>query len=114
MDGRLKSGEAHHRGEHHVDRRCFHHFVERLLTRVNFDIGTVGKQIFQRIVVSLIGYNHCGGIELMGLLGQFLHTVVSRKAVSLITVGVLTNDIKGLGTDGTGATQDAYLLFLHV
>lgn len=64
--------------------------------------------------MSLIGYNHCGGIELMGLLGQFLHTVVSRKAVSLITVGVLTNDIKGLGTDGTGATQDAYLLFLHV
>ncbi len=113
VDGGLETGEAHHGGEHHVDGRSLDHLVERLLARVDLDVGTVGEERLQRFVVGVVGDDHGGGVEAVGLLGQLLHAVVGRQAVHFIAVGVLTDDVERLGADGTGAAQDAYLLFLH-
>ena len=71
-----QSGEAHHCRQHHVYRTGGDNLVNRLLSGIYVDVGTVGKRRLQFVVVRLIG-NHHGG-------WQFLHPVVCREAIYFI------------------------------
>lgn len=94
VDGRYQTCKAHHRSQHGIYRSGLHDFFQSFLSRIDFDVGTVRKRGLQFLVVILIGDDHSGRIELSGLCGQLLHTVVRREAVDLIAVGVLGDDVK--------------------
>ena len=109
VDGRRQSGESHHCREHHVDRAGLNDLVECAAACINLHVGHVGKGFAKLIVVGFVGYDHCRGVELMGLLGKHLPMVVGRKGIGLIEVGVLRDDIKALSANASRRPEDAYL-----
>ncbi len=112
VDGRLESGETHHGGQYGVDGAGLDDVVERLPTGIHLHVG-VAEQGFEFLVVGLIGDDDRVGVELPRLLRQFLHAVVGSQTVGFEAVGVLRDDVERLRSDGAGAAEDAYLLFLH-
>ena len=113
MDGRLQSGESHHRSQHHVDGSSLHNIAESLCSGIHLDVRFVAQQFLQPVVVCLIGDDHCCRTELACLTGEFVYPVIGGKAINLIEVTVLLYDIKSLRTDASRRTEYAYLLFLH-
>ena len=114
MDGWLQTRETHHRSQHHIDRLSLHDVAKRLCTCINLDIRLIAQHILQFLVVVLIGYHYGSRVELMCLLGKFLHPVVGGKAIYLVKVAVLFDDIECLRADTAGRTENTYLLFLHL
>ena len=109
MDGGLKAGEADHRREHHVDGVGLDDVAEGAGTGVDLDVGPVGEQGAELVVAVFVGDDHCGGVELVGLLGKQFYAVVGCEGVDLVAVGVLGDDVERLCADGAGGAEDADL-----
>ena len=112
VDCGRKSCESHHGGEHHVDGLCLHYLVESLVSGVDLDVGHVGKQLLQSLVVLLVGYDYGCRTVFACLLGKHFIAVVGREAVGFVAVGMLAYHIESLCSDAAGGTKDTYL-FLH-
>ena len=111
MDGGRESGKPHHGREHHVDRLCLYNLVEGIGTCIHLDVGQVGQQFLQTVVVRLVGDDHGGRLPLPGLLGQQFHFVVGCQAVHLVQVAMLFNHLQGLRADRACTAQNGYLFF---
>ena len=110
-NGRLQSGESHHRGQHDVHVLVLHHLTQRLGTGIHLD-GQVVQSLLHPFVVRLLGDDHRLGSELAGLLHKQVGIVVGRQHVSLIQVAVLSNHIQRLCPDASRRAQYANS-FLH-
>ena len=100
MDGGGQSGKAHHGGEHHVNRSCLYYLFQCLGTRIHLDVGFVGEQTAEPLIVLFVGNDHSRWLEPDGLLCEQFHLVVGGEAVDFIQVGVLINYLQCLGSDG--------------
>ena len=109
VDSWRESGETHHGRKHHVDRLRLYNLVDSLRSGIHLDVGKVGKQQLQRLVVRFVRNDDCSRAELARLLGKHLIAVVSREAVNLVAVAMLFYHVECLGSDRTGGTEDTYL-----
>ena len=112
MDGGVEACKAYHRREYHVDRSCFHDFVECLGTGIYLHIGQVAHQRFQFIVALFVGDNDGSRLELMGLLSQQFYFVVGGETVDFIQVTVLLDYLEGLGANRSSRAENGDLSFL--
>jgi hypothetical protein len=99
MDGRSKTGIAHHRRQHHVNGRGFDDLFQCLAATIHLYIGHIGQFFYQRFIESLVGNGHGGGMETACLSSKLFPTAVGRECISLIKVGVLADYIQCLRTD---------------
>ena len=113
MDGWLQTGKTYHGCKHHINRLCLHDIAERLGTGIDLDIRFITEQILQLVVMRLIGDHYSSRMELMRLLGKLLHPVIGGKAIYLVKVTVLLDDIQRLCANTSRRTENTYLLFLH-
>ena len=60
-----------------------------------------------------MGRSHGLGLEFPRLGYQLVHAVVGGQHIGFVQVGVLLDDLQGLGADGTGGAEYGYL-FLHI
>ena len=111
--GGAQPGKAHHCGEYGIDGFCLHDFAKGLRSGIDLDVGTVGEEGAETVVVCLVGDDDGCRTETVCLFGELLHLAVCRQAVCLVEVGMFGDDFKSLCADGAGRTEYAYLLF-HV
>ena len=114
VDGGREPGKSHHCRDNAIDGVGLHNLVYGLLACIDFDVGQVGEQCAQLLVVCFVGDDYCCRLELPCLLRQKFHAIVGCECVYLVSVAVLLDDIEGLCSDGTCAAEDAYLLFVHI
>ena len=112
VDGGREPGKADHRREHHVDGTCLDNLVEGLRTGIDLHVGQVVHQPPQLVVARLVGNDHGGRLELMGLPGQQFHLIVSCQAVDLVEVTMLADDLERLGAYRPRGAENGYLAFL--
>ena len=86
VNGGRQSGEAYHRGEHHVDGTGLDNLVERLRSGIDLHVGQVVHQPSELVVALLVGNDDGSRLELMSLFGQQFHLVVGCQAIDLIQV----------------------------
>ena len=84
MDSGRQSCEAHHGGEHDINRSSLHDVIEGLGTSIYLHIGQVGHQSFQLVVACLVGNDDGCRMEAVCLFCQQFHTVVSRQGIHFI------------------------------
>ena len=111
MDGWFQTGKTYHGCKHHINRLCLHDIAERLGTGIDLDIRFITEQILQLVVMRLIGNHYSSRMELMRLLGKLLHPVIGGKAIYLVKVAVLLDDIQRLCANTSRRTENTYLLF---
>ena len=111
MDGWLQTGKTYHGCKHHINRLCLHDIAERLGTGIDLDIRFITEQILQLVIMRLIGNHYSSRMELMRLLGKLLHPVIGGKAIYLVKVAVLLDDIQRLCANTSRRTENTYLLF---
>ena len=58
------------------------------------------------LVKAFVADDHGGGIELPGLLDEQAAVAVGREELHFEQVGMLADDVEGLGADGSGGSQD--------
>ena len=85
-----------------------------MLPGIDFDVWHVIEKGTQLLIMRFVGDDHRCRLEFPCLLGKQLHAVVGGEGVDLVSIAVLLDDIEGLGSNGTCAAKDAYLLFFHI
>ena len=112
IDGGHEAREADHGSQYCGDGPGLYNLRYRVTTSIDLDVGQISEAGLQLVVVALIGDDHGGRMKLSRLLNQFVNTIVGRQRIDFIAVGVLTNDVKRLCTDGARTAKNTYLL-LH-